>query len=265
LTVAKQYTYEVGENKGLDSINDVILVPSDVDGDGIPDNVSLSYLITPSTFVYFNRLCTDCEWNYVPYNSTTLNMFNADQASGAGLWKCETGRENINFLWMHRTPRYHLVDPSPSNIIDSYIISRGYYSALRQWLSGRSSEKPTPPTPFELKTTYGYLLNSKMLTDTVILHPGIIKLIFGSEADPTLQASFKVVRSQNKSLTNNQIKASIVDAVNLYFDINKWEFGQTFYFTDLATFIHSSLPNDISSVVLVPSYNTFMMDSNERL
>jgi len=256
LNVSGQYVYETGENKGLESIKDLILLPGDTNGDGIPDYVTLSYLISPSTYVYFNRDCVDaCEWNYVPYSASTLAAYEQDQANGTGLWKRENGRENINFLWMHRTPRYHLVDPATSNIIDAYIITRGYYTSLRQWLTGKVSTRPTVPTPYELRASYGYLLDSKMITDTVILNAGVIKLLFGSYADNTLQATFKVVRSQNKTLTNNQIKAAIVDAINDYFDINQWEFGQTFYFTDLATYIHSTIPNDISSIVLVPTYN----------
>ena len=257
LDVISQYTYEVGENKGLASVNDLLLLPGDVNGDGIPDYVTLNYLIGPSTLVYFNRAClTACEWVYVPTSAATIAAYNADQAAGTGLWKTELGRENINFLWMHRTPRYHLVDPAPSNLIDTFIITRGYYTALRQWLTGQSTIQPTLPTPFQLKSDYGYLLQSKMISDEIILHPGIIKVLFGANANNTLQATFMVVRSQNKTLTNNQIKTAIVDAINAYFDINQWEFGQTFYFTELAAYVHSTLPNDISSIVLVPTYNT---------
>jgi hypothetical protein len=257
LNVVSQYVYETGENKGLDSINDLILLPGDINGDGIPDYVTLSYLISPATLVYFNRACVSgCEWSYVPYSTATVASYNADQTAGTNLWKVEMGRENINFLWMHRTPRYHLVDPAPSNIIDSYIITRGYYNLLRQWLTGQILIQPTPPTPFELKNDYGYLLQSKMISDEIILHSGSIKVLFGANANNTLQASFKVIRSQNTTLTNNQVKTAIVDAINAYFDINQWEFGQTFYFTELATYIHTTLPNDISSIVLVPTYNT---------
>lgn len=259
LNVSNQLIHDTGINKGIESINDVIVLPGDSNGDGIPDYVTLPYLISPNTWVYFNRTCIDaCEWVFVPYSSTTYTAWQNDQASGAGLWKRENGREDINFLWMHRTPRYHLIDPAPANIMDSYIITRGYYSSLRQWLTGKIAERPIPPTPFTLKATYGYLLDSKMITAEVILHPGNIKLLFGQYADNTLQATFNVVRSQNKTLTNNQIKTAIVDAINDYFDINQWEFGQTFYFTDLATYIHSTLPNDISSIVLVPTYNNDM-------
>jgi len=257
LNVTQQYIYETGEEKGTESIHDVLLLPGDINGDGIPDYITLSYLISPSTFVYFSRECTDaCEWTYVAYSASTQAAWQADQDAGTSLWKREQGREGINFLWMHRTPRYHLVDPSASNIMDGYIITRGYYTSLRQWLTGKIDQKPTSPTPFELKSSYDYLIESKMISDTLILHPGKVKLLFGSKASAQLQASFKVVRSSNTSMTNNQIKTAIVDAVNTYFDINNWEFGQSFYFTDLSTYIHSSLPNNISSVVIVPSYSS---------
>ena len=44
--------------------------------------------------------------------------------------------------------------------------------------------------------------------------------------------------------------------VRNFFDVMTWEFGETFYFTELASAIHNALPSDISSVVLVPSYAT---------
>jgi hypothetical protein len=50
----------------------------------------------------------------------------------------------------------------------------------------------------------------------------------------------------------------IVDIVNEYFDINKWEFGETFYFTELASFIHTRMPVDIDTVVLVPTFSNHL-------
>jgi hypothetical protein len=35
-----------------------------------------------------------------------------------------------------------------------------------------------------------------------------------------------------------------------------WEFGETFYFTELAAAIHASLPTEIDTVVLVPLNST---------
>lgn len=172
------------------------------------------------------------------------------------MWKREIGAEGLNFLWMHRTPRYHLVDPAASNIIDWFIISRSYYFSTRLWLNGTLDTAPKPPTPFQLKSDYSELLDSKMISDTVILHPGKFKFIIGEHADDELQATIKVIRSANRTLTNNQIKTIIVDAVNIFFDINKWEFGETFYFSELAAFIHTRMPVDLDSVVIVPKFST---------
>lgn len=260
LNVAQQYIYDAGENKGLESLNDLLVVPGDNDGDGIPDQVTLSYLINEVTFVYFQRDCntTACEWVFVPFSSATLAAYNADQLAGTGLWKRESGRENINFLWMHRTPKYHIVDPSPSNIVDMYIITRGYYTSINQWLNGDLDNQPDAPTGFDLRASYASLIESKMISDTVIPQSGKFKIIFGEKADNSLRATLKVVRTANTTSTDNQVKTSIVDAINAYFDINKQEFGQTFYFTNLSSYIDKLLPNIISSIVPVPLYsNTF--------
>lgn len=261
LNVAQQYVFDAGIDKGLESINDLIVVPGDNNGDGIPDNVTLSYLIGPNNWVYFNRACNTgaCEWVYQPYSATVLADWQADQTAGTGLWIRKQGVENVNFLWMHRTPKYHIVDPSPSNIIDMYIITRGYYTSMNQWLNGTLENEPDAPTGFDLRSSYASLIESKMISDTVIPQSGQFKIIFGQNAsNSSLRASLKVVRTGNTTLTDNQVKASIVDAINSYFDINDMDMGETFYFQEMATYINTQLPNVISSIVPVPLYsNTF--------
>ena len=107
-----------------------------------------------------------------------------------------------------------------------------------------------------------------MISDTIILHSGTFKYLFGANAMPELQATIKVVRSPNTSSTDNQIKVKIVEVVKAFFDINLWEFGETFYFTEMAAAIHASLPTEIETVVLVPisSQNFFgdMFQVNSR-
>lgn len=92
-----------------------------------------------------------------------------------------------------------------------------------------------------------------MISDTIILHPGKIKVIFGPKADSSLRGNIKVVKASQSTLTNNQIKTGVVEATKEFFDINKWEFGETFYFSELASYIHLKMGNDIDSVVLVPT------------
>lgn len=169
-------------------------------------------------------------------------------------WKRYLGRDKMNFAWMHYSPRYQLVDPSPTNIIDIFIITRGYFISFKRWLEDPLAVQPDPLTPLSLRNDYGKMLDNKMASDTVVLHPGKIKLMFGDKASPSLQAKFKVIRSVNSVLTDNQIKNQIVATVRNFFDIAAFEFGETFYFTELASAIHMDLSTEISSVVLVPSY-----------
>ena len=42
------------------------------------------------------------------------------------------------------------------------------------------------------------------------------------------------------------------DNTNNYFSIDKWNFGDTFYFSELSAYLHATLGDLISSVVLVP-------------
>jgi hypothetical protein len=89
-----------------------------------------------------------------------------------------------------------------------------------------------------------------------VMHPGRIRLLFGNRAEAQLRAKFKVVRQQGASLTNERIKEEILNVINTFFDIDGWDFGDTFYATELITLIHQRLPNDVASVVLVPVYST---------
>lgn len=249
--ILRQEKIEQGSGTGTDSIHDLHVIPEDTDGDGLPDDVALAYLINPSyDFVYFNREGVNSPWVYVPYSTAVFAAYETDTYN---LWKREIGREGLNFAWFHRTPRYHLIDPAASNIIDTFIIQRGYYLTNRLWLSDRINVKPLRPTSQQLKTDYADMLDNKMISDTIILHPGKIKIIIGKKASPELRASIKVIRPIYKTLTNNQVKARIVDLVNEYFEIDKWEFGETFYFSELASYIHSNLSTEIDSIVFVPT------------
>jgi hypothetical protein len=254
-SVIRQLIITEGEYVGSESIHDLEVLPKDIDNDGFPDDVDLNYLIGDNDYVYFNRTDAQSPWIYQQFSQDVFDLYVQDQSNEDGLWKRERGRENLNFLWMHRTPRYNLIDPAPSNIIDTFIISRGYYTSMLHWLRGSLEEEPESPVPFTLRADYNYLLDNKMISDTIILHPGKIKPIIGNLAKDTLQAVIKIIRSKNSNITTNQLKTKIVDLIYEFFDINKWEFGETFYFTELSAFIHSRLPIDLDSIVFVPKFN----------
>lgn len=205
-------------------------------------------------YVYFERWNLNEEFFPSANNDTTKEAWALDQLSATDdqVYRRFAGRDMLNFAWFHFTPRFNLVDPAATNIIDMFIITRGYHTAYRRYIKNLTSVEPEPPTSLDLRNSYAKLLDNKMISDTVILHSGEFKLLFGARALPELQATLKIIRSPNALLTDNEVRVRVVDLVEAFFDINVWEFGETFYFTELAAFIHLSLAPEIDSVVLVP-------------
>lgn len=248
---------DVGLHTGLCNYSEVSILPYGTNIHGLPDNADLDYLIPIDSRIYFHREDENSPWKIVEY-FPDIEIYILDEPS---LWKAERGVSGINFLWMHRTPRYHLIDPSMTNIIDTFLITRGYYSDFRKWLNGHRATQPTPPSSYSLSGDYARLLGNKMISDTNILHSGKFKLLFGHRAEESLQATLKVIKAANSATSNNQIKAQIVNIVKDFFHIDNWQFGQPFYYTELAARIHSYMSGDIESVVLVPKSATHAFGS----
>jgi len=231
-----------------------------INGTVVPSESPASANVEISTkqYVYFYRENTTDEWvprDEITYPSVHMNWYN-DLLSGGEHYKREYGRYPLNFAWFYTTPRFHLVDPAASNIIDMFIITTGYYEGITRWLENKTDVRPDEPTPLDLRTAYDRLLQNSMISDTVILQAGIFKILFGSRAIPELRATFKVIRPTISNLTDNEVKVKIVDVIRTYFNIDDWDFGSSFFFTELASSIHAALGPEISSIVLVPSYTT---------
>ena len=64
---------------------------------------------------------------------------------------------------------------------------------------------------------------------------------------------FKVVKNPAIATSDNDIKSSVINAINTYFDINNWDFGETFYFSELSAYLHQVLTPSIASIVIVPA------------
>jgi hypothetical protein len=206
--------------------------------------------------VYFTRDASTDPWRPVPGTNQIKTLFLQEDATieDERRYKREEGRFPLNFAWFHFTPRLNLVDPAATNIIDMYIVTVGYYTSLLRYLKNQTDNEPSLPTPSELRSSYKDLLDNKMISDTVILHPGQFKVLFGSRADPALRATFKVIRPDQSTLTDNEVKVRIVETIQKFFDIEVWDFGESFYFTELSASIHSELGPEIDSIVLVPTY-----------
>lgn len=220
---------------------------------GSPLPIGSLLKISTKQYVYFNRTSSTDPW--IPIEDTTTSRL-AWQNDLKDLYKREYGRYPLNFAWFYTTPRFHLVDPAASNIIDMFLITTAYYQGIIRWLENKTDVKPDEPTPLDLRTAYNGLLQNSMISDTVILHTGKFKILFGTRAIPELQAIFKVIRPINNDLTDNEVKVKIVNIIRKYFSIGDWDFGDTLFFTEMAASIHAELGSEISSIVLVPTFST---------
>ena len=170
-------------------------------------------------------------------------------------YSAKIGRQDIYFQYRHNSPNNRRIDPSPNNIIDLYILTQQYsidYQAWAQDITGTVTE-PSLPTSEQLELSYSSLDNYKAVSDTIIYNPAQFKPLFGAKADPKLQAQFKVVKNSNIVISDNEIQTSVIAAINSYFDVANWDFGETFYFSELAAYLHMQLVPKISSIVIVPA------------
>jgi hypothetical protein len=175
------------------------------------------------------------------------------------LYVAETGRQNLYFQYRHNSPNDRRIDPSPNNIMDLYILTTEYSNAYLAWIQDTTGtvQQPTLPTTDQLKIAYGSgptsLENYKPLSDTIIYNPGQFKPVFGAKANPSLQASFKIVKNPNLTISDNDVISQTVAAINNYFDTANWDFGETFYFSELATYLHNTLAPNVASIIIVPT------------
>jgi len=79
----------------------------------------------------------------------------------------------------------------------------------------------------------------------------VFKPLFGPKADSALQATIKVIPVAGTNASNSEIISSVLTAMNDYFNINNWNFGDTFYFSELAAYLHTNVGQYVSSAVLV--------------
>jgi hypothetical protein len=169
-------------------------------------------------------------------------------------WIARNGRQSLYFQYRHNSPLTNRIDPGSTNIIDLYVVTQAYYTAYQNWLRDTTGTviEPDVPTINDLSTEYQGLEDYKMISDNIVINSVVFKPLFGPKAAQELRATIKVIRAQNSTASTSEIKSSVLAEMNNYFSIDKWNFGDTFYFSELAAYLHSQLGSIISSVVLVP-------------
>lgn len=173
-------------------------------------------------------------------------------------YTAKVGRQGLYFQYRHNSPNYRRIDPSPNNIIDLYLLTKQYADDYVDWIQDTSATIAQPPVPSaqELLLEFNSLEQYKSVTDTIIYNAAKFKPIFGSKAPSELRAIFKVVKNPNVVISDNEIKTSLIAAVNNYFSVANWEFGETFYFSELSAYLHSTLAPNVASIIIVPESET---------
>jgi hypothetical protein len=165
----------------------------------------------------------------------------------------KSGRNGLKFHYKHNSGDDRRLDPSKTNLIDVYVLNQSYDTSYRNWLVTGSSTEPLAPTSSELEENYSSVLEPiKAISDQIIYHPVKYKVLFGSQATVSLQATFKAVKNSARSTTENELKTKILSAIESFFALENWEFGQTFYFSELTTYVMNLLTPDITNFIIVP-------------
>lgn len=220
-SLGKFYIYGYSEDDISTSRNTVTLSLVDGNKDNRPDNPdALFYLLGEDT---------------ITVNSQLVN-----------------GKDNIRFEWTHIPASNEIVDPSFTNIIDVYVLNTAYDTEYRNWLKTNIGTEPAVPTSYELSRQFESIVNKKTISDSIVYKPVKYKTLFGPRASRSLQAKFRVIKITGSTVTDNEIRSRVVAAIGDFFALNNWDFGETFYFTELAAYVHKQLSGLIGSFVIVP-------------
>ena len=164
------------------------------------------------------------------------------------------GRTGLYFQYRHTAPSNRRIDPSPNNIVDLYILIKNYADDYQAWIRDTTGKlvQPERTDTEQLRLAYGELENYKTMSDTIIYNSARFKPIFGSKANEALRATFKVVKNSEVVISDNDVRVAVIGAVNKYFDITNWDFGESFYFSELSAYLHAELKTKINSIIIVP-------------
>ena len=170
-------------------------------------------------------------------------------------YNVKPGRQGLSFQYRHNSNNTTRIDPVTTNIIDLYVVSQAYYTAYTNWITDTTNTVPEPdrPTISELSTEYSQVQDFKMLSDAVIVNSVVFKPLFGPKAPSALRGTIKVIKASNINASDSEIRSAVLSAMNNYFNVNNWNFGDTFYFSELSAYLHAQCGELISSAVLVPN------------
>jgi len=253
---------------GSETINDFIFFKEIINADGTRE-----FLITDDNIKILRR---EAEVNlndkvnypegqliyFYDVNENIVKRVTGNVLTVALEYRGNKGRKNLKFQYIHNASTDRRIDPSSTNIIDIFLLTRSYDREFRNFLSDISSTEPEPPSTESLRISFGSKLGSiKSISDEIIYHSVKYKVLFGSAADDKLKAQFKVVKNPNRVINDNDLKVRVINAINDFFDINNWDFGDRFYLAELVTYVVQSTAPDISNMIILPRQTTQVFGS----
>jgi len=218
---------------------------------GIAVGDALDPILNQDGDIHFDRSTS----TWLVADSVSNTWITAPDQTG---YKYAIGRGNLRFMWTHYAPEGNRIDPSKSNIMNVYILTTGYNTAYRNWLSqdGVAADEPSAETSASLKIAYSNFEDYKPISDAVIYYPMSYLPLFGSQAISEYQATFKIIQTTGSTLSEADLKLNVLSAIDTYFQIERWSSGESFYFTELVAFVHAMTAPDLQSMVIVPKSST---------
>lgn len=282
--------WEVTEEfKGLDGYVDnkkIQLAFFDVDDDGIVDDPTLfEQLVATDSYVVLEKYTLSQgqeDYRYIDNANNVVIIVNSEEEArtyGASVgqyfyikskgvvrklaaasvlqptldYKVYQGRDKIKFQYIHNADYESRIDPGITNLVDIFVLTKQYDINFRQWLTGNLSEQPLPPSTDFLYNLLSPSLNKiKSLSDEIIYHPVKYKVLFGPTATSDVQASFKIVKNSEVVISDNDIKTQVLDAINEFFALENWDFGDNFYFSELSAYVMNSVSPNLVNFTIVP-------------
>lgn len=218
-----------GDKSGIYDPTKVILTSVDADDNDRPDN--------PEAFS-----------DVIGANTITVDL------DGDGTNETVPGKQNLRFEWTHVPDYNEIIDPAFTNLIDVFTLSSTYDTKFRAYLKDTTGQvrQPVAETITSLRSAFDDQTQRKAMSDSIVYRPAQYKIIFGPKADTEFRAKFRVIKMAGTKFTDNEIKNKVVDVIEEYFNPANWEFGESFYFTELAAYVHKELAGVVSSFVIVP-------------
>ena len=156
----KYVFFQTATVEGFDQLN-VVDQTTFVVNEKLSDITDFSVYTDDQLFYFYD---TD---TFLQYDSAT------DTTSSVSGYTAKLGRQDLIYNYNHGASRSRRIDPGVSNLVDIYVMTKSYNTALRTWLANsQATTRPVAPTIFNLEDQYLSSLDKvKSVSDEIIFNP----------------------------------------------------------------------------------------------